>query len=330
MTTALDQSPDTMSHGDDTKKGETGNRSKEWKLWIMELRVPFLTASIIPVFLGTIIAFHSKDTFDAFYFTLTLLAMILLHSGTNVMNDYYDFIDGVDKTGVEPTPFSGGSGLLANGSLSPRSVFHYSLSLLLVGTLLGLIIASQRGWIILGFGIMGLISGIFYSASPIKLASRGVGELFVGLNFGPLVVLGSYYVQTQSLALEPVIASLPIGFLIAAVLYINEYPDYSADKEAGKANILVRLGKERGVMVYFVLMGATYVSILISAGLGFIPLISIIALATLPLTLKAMKIVSSYYDNTEKLLPANGLTILIHMVTGILLCIAYIIGHVFL
>ena len=301
-----------------------------WKLWVMELRAPFLTASIIPVILGTLIAAHSEDTFDAFYFTLTLLAMILLHSGTNVMNDYYDFIDGVDKTGVEPTPFSGGSGLLANGSLSPRSVLHYSLSLLFVGTMIGLFLTYQRGWIILGFGIMGLISGVFYSASPIKLASRGVGELFVGLNFGPLVVLGCYYVQTQSFALEPVIASLPIGFLIAAVLYINEYPDYNADKQSGKANILVRLGKEKGVMVYFTLMAATYVSIIISAGLGFIPPIAIISLATLPLALKAMKLVRTNYDDTEKLLPANGLTIMIHLVTGILLCIAYIIGHVIL
>jgi len=299
-------------------------------IWIKELRAPFLTASIIPVLLGTIIAVHAEDSFNAFYFMLTLLAMVLLHSGTNVLNDYYDFVDGADRSSIESTPFSGGSGLLANGSLSPGSVFRYALSLLIIGTVIGLLITYLRGWMIFGFGIMGLISGIFYSASPVKLSARGVGELFVGLNFGPLVVLGSYYVQTQSLTIEPVIASLPIAFLIAAVLYINEYPDYSADKQAGKTNILVRLGKERGVMVYYALMLATYASLLWGVGSGCIPIISLIALATLPLSMKALMVVRNNYNDTEKLLPANALTILIHLITGIILCISYLIDHLFL
>ncbi len=298
------------------------------RIWIIELRPPFLTASIIPVLLGTVVALNVADSFDALYFGLTMAGMLFLHSGTNVLNDYYDFIDGVDKPSVEPTPFSGGSGLLANGTLQPKSVFHYSLSLLILGTLIGLYITYQKGWVILLFGIMGLISGVFYSASPIKLANRGVGELFVGLNFGPLVVIGTYYVQTRSFAIEPVIASLPIGFLIAAVLYINEFPDYSADKEAGKANILVRLGKERGVIVYYFLMASTYLSIILGMAFGFVPLISILALATIPLSYKAVMNVRRNYDDVEKLLPANALTILIHLVTGVLLCVAYVADHV--
>ena len=220
-----------------SKNNNPRSFSNKVKLWIKELRAPFLTASIIPVFLGTVVAFHVEDTFNFSFFILTMVAMILLHSGTNVLNDYYDYMDGVDKIDIESTPFSGGSGLLADGSLRPKSVFNYAMSLLLVGCIIGVYIAYERGLIILIFGIMGLISGIFYSAHPVKLINRGVGELFVGINFGPLVVIGSYYVQTQSLAIEPVVASLPMGFLITAVLYINEFPDYSTDKDAWRTNI---------------------------------------------------------------------------------------------
>ncbi|MFQ6136609.1 MAG: 1,4-dihydroxy-2-naphthoate octaprenyltransferase [Candidatus Hydrothermarchaeales archaeon] len=293
--------------------------------WINALRVPFFTASIVPVALGGAIAWALEGAFNPFYFVLTLVEVVCLHAGANLANDYFDFKSGCDVITRELTPFNGGSRVLPDELLTPRSVYAASMIFFGIGILVGFYLALKLGWILLLLGVIGLLSGYLYSAPPIYLASRGIGELLVGLNFGPLVVLGTYYVQVQRFAFEPLVASLPAGFLIAAVLYINQFPDYDADKEVGKAHLVVRLGREKAVKGYVAIIAATYVSISLATLLKITPLSTLMGLVTIPKAKNAIAILKKYYDNTPKLIPANAATIQIHFFTGLLLALGYII-----
>jgi 1,4-dihydroxy-2-naphthoate octaprenyltransferase len=293
-------------------------------VWFKELRAPFFTATVVPVLLGTTIAWYEVGIFNVTHFVLTLVAVLLLNAGTNMINDYFDYRSGCD---LHPqykefsAPFFGGSRLLPDGTLKPRDVFAVALFSFGFGGAIGIFLAFEAGWFIILLGVIGVLSGYFYT----KLASRGLGEFFVFLNAGPLVLIGSYYVQVQALTAGPIVASIPIGLLIASVLWINEVPDYLADRNAGKNTLIVKLGKKRAADVYAILMTMPYVFIALGVGSGLMPPCSFIAFATLPMTLKAIKVVNKHYQETATLVYANVATILVHLFTGLLLISGYIL-----
>jgi len=295
-------------------------------LWVKELRAPFFTATIVPVLLGAIVAWRSTGVFNRPYFVLSLIAALCLHAGANMANDYFDYKSGCDLMNKEfVSPFSGGSRLLPEGALKPRNVHIAALLSFGLASLIGVFLALERGWIIILFGVIGIFSGYFYTT---RLATSVVGELSVGINFGPLMVLGSYYVQTPRLTLEPLVASVPVGLLIANVLWINEIPDYGADKSVGKNTCVVRLGRKRSADVYAVIMMAAYGSIILGTIMKLMPTATLVALISMPMALKAIKIAREHYEEPLKLVPANAATIKIHLLTGLLLALGYFIHGV--
>jgi 1,4-dihydroxy-2-naphthoate octaprenyltransferase len=296
------------------------------KIWIVEARVPFLTASVVPVLLGAVIAWVVIGTFHWGLFFLTLVAGVCLHIGTNVANDYYDHVSSDDDINTEYVrPFTGGSRMIQKGIMTPREVLAESLVFFAVGCAIGLYLAWIRGPIILLLGLIGVFCGFFYTAPPFRLANHGIGEMVVGINFGVLMVLGSFYVQTGTLRWEPVAAGLPVTFLIAAVLYINEFQDYTADKAVGKDHLVVRLGKKKAVLGYLVIMGLAYLSVLLGVAVKVITPYTLLALVTVPLALRAYLNARKYYHNSLKLAPSNAATILIHASVGLLLCVGYVL-----
>jgi 1,4-dihydroxy-2-naphthoate octaprenyltransferase len=308
----------------------------ELKIWIKEFRAPFLIAVILPTILGGIIAATSSlANFNINLFLLTLIGVIFIHIGANVTNDYFDFKSGADQfvTPQEKTPFSGGSGLLKDGAIDPKSTLIVALLFLSAGCLIGMYLVSvlgDKGIIILIIGILGVGAGFFYTAPPFRLVHRGFGELFIGLCFGPLVVFGTYFVQIRAFAWEPIIASIPLGFLIATILYINEFPDYRPDMKAGKLHIVARLGLKRAVFGYYILIIFVYISIIAGVFIGLIgitnsiPVWSLFTLITIPMAIKTMKIAKKQYNAPQALIPALASTIGIFALIGIIMCIAYI------
>jgi 1,4-dihydroxy-2-naphthoate octaprenyltransferase len=291
-----------------------------------EIRAPFLTASIIPVLLGTAIAWTRTGGFHSGHFILTLLGGVCLHAGTNIANDYFDHVSGNDEANTEYVrPFSGGSRLIQTGRLAPREVLIESLVFFALSSLIGLYLAWAIGWPIITLGLIGLVSGFFYCAPPFKFVYRGLGELLVGLNFGVLMTLGAYFTQTGSFSLEAAVASLPIGILIAAVLYINEFPDYNADKKVGKNTLVVRLGKEIGVSFYLFLMALVYIVIAGSVIFRLVSPFALLGFFTLPLAIPAMKTARQNFADPQALAPANAGTIMVHLLTGVLLIIGYLL-----
>ena len=301
--------------------------SSRLKIWLLELRAPFFAGSALPVVLGTAAAYGEGVSFRPFYFLLALVGAVSLHGGTNVLNDYFDYKSGNDLLYREQKnpPFDGGSPFLIQGILKPEAVYRAGIALLALGAAIGLFLAAQRGWPLLVLGSLGIFSGYFYVEPRLNLAGRGWGELAVGLCFGPLSALGAYFVQVQRISLSPLIASLPLGLLIANVLFINQFPDLEADRDVGKTHWVVRLGREKASRVFLLLSLFVYLSICLGVGMGILPFSSLLGLLTLPLSLKAISIVRRYYSDPPRLRPAQALTILNHLLTGLLLCLAYLI-----
>ncbi len=296
------------------------------KIWLMELRAPFFSAAIVPVLLGTAIAFHLTGTVNWFYFGLTMFGGVLLHAGANVINDYFDHLSQNDEVNQEyARPFTGGSRVIQNKLMTPKQVLTEAFICLALGSLIGIYLAIKIGWLILVLGIVGVFSAIFYVEPRVNLVGRGIGEIFIGLNFGILMTFGAFYVQTTSFSWIPIIASLPVAILIAAVLYINEFQDAVADHAVGKDHLVVRLGKERAVVGYILMMVFTYLIVVFGVVADYLPPLSLIALLTTPVALKAIQVARENFNDSRKLVPANASTILTHLLTGILLTISFFI-----
>ena len=304
-------------------------RDSRLKIWLLELRAPFFTATILPVLLGTAAAYWERVEIHLSYFLLALVGAVSLHGGTNVLNDYFDYRSGNDLLYREQKnpPFDGGSPFLIQGILRPEAVYRGGILLLGVGAAIGLLLAYQRGWPILILGLLGVFSSYFYVEPRLNLAGRGLGEFAVGLCFGPLSVWGAYFVQAQRFAASPLIASLPLGLLIANVLFLNQFPDLEADRDVGKTHWVVRLGREKAFRVFLFSSLSVYLLIAGGAAVALLPPLSLLALLTLPLSLRVLRLVKRYYSDSPRLRPAQALTILNHLLTGLLLCLAYLAGR---
>ncbi len=294
------------------------------KIFIQAVRAPFFTGVIIPTILGSVLAWHSGYPFHWGYFFLTLFGIICIHAGANTINDYFDHLsrnDEINKDYVRP--FTGGSRMIQNEIISPKGMLTLSLILYGIGIVIGLILTATRGLPILWIGMLGVAVGVLYVMPGINILAKGFGEIGIFTAFGVLCVVGSYYVQAQTLAWEPFFLAFPVGLLITAVLWINEFPDFEADKAVGKTHLVIRLGKMKAARVYSVIVILTYVSIVIIAAVYNIWLL--IGLLPLPIALKIIRNALVNYDNTAALVPSNAGTIQAHMLTGLLLSGGYII-----
>ncbi len=297
-------------------------------LWVKAARPQFFTASIVPIILGAAIAWNQTGEFNWVLFWVTLIGGIFIHAGLNLNNDYYDYKSKDDVVNKTPTPFSGGSRVLPDGIFLPRQVLIASLLCFAIGSAIGLYLNHiLKGNMLLILGIIGLFLAFFYTADPIKLGYMKIGEIAVGLGFGPIMLLGSYYVQAERFSWEAFSASVPIGILIALVLYINEFPDYEADKTVGKNNIVVTLGKRKAVRYYSIFLGSVYIFIIGTVILKIFPPLTLITLLTIPLAVKAVRTATTHFDRIKELLPANALTIAIHLLFGTLFTVAYLLDR---
>ena len=297
--------------------------------WMVIMRLPFLSATIVPILLGTAVASRYTNI-DWFYFALTMLGGSLLHIGTNTSNDYFDHTSGTDEANYNyMVPFSGGSRSIQMGLISSKGMLYLSIITFSLSGLLGIPLIMKAGINILYLGFIGFLSGFFYTAPPFRFASRkGLGELLIGLNFGPLMVVGSFLVQTNgeiTHAFEAVLAGIPIGFLVAAIVYVNQFPDHDGDKATGKNNLVVVFGPERARIGYVLLVVGAFISIIVTALNGTFPMLSLMALVTSVFSIYTIKTLYKHYDN-RLLQPANAGTIALHFITGVFFCVGIWLG----
>lgn len=288
------------------------------RIWLREFRLPFATLSLVLVGVGGATAALAGPLNPALLL-LTLVGIVLIHLGTNTVNDVFDYTGGTDRVNREPTPFSGGSRVLVEGLLKPGSVYRVAIACFAAGSAVGLTLAWLRGWPVLALGLAGVGLAFFYVEPRVNLAARGLGELAAGLGFGPLIVGGTYYVQTQRFDPPVLAAGTVMGLMVAAVLWMNEIPDYAADRESGKRNLVVRIGREKAARAFPTLLGAAYGLLAASVALRILPPTALLALLTLPLAAKAVRIARAHHSETPKLVPANATTVMTSLFFGVLL-----------
>jgi len=292
------------------------------KVWFEELRPPFLILSIVFAVLGIMVAL--KDGyFNPLYAVLTLVGIAALHAAANVLNDYFDYRSGIDIE-TERTPFSGGSGILTSGKMTPKGVLVEGLVLLLLGLGIGLyfIYVSAFNPILILLIVFAGAGIVLYSPT---ISHIGFGEVLVGLCFGPLLILGVYFVQASILSLETGLLGLITGILTAAVLYVNEFPDTRADVKFGRYHVVARLGKEKAARILKYIFASAYIVLVISTAASLIPLTALIGLATIPHARIAYKVLIAKYNDNIQMIPAMASTVKTAIFTGVLLIVAYII-----
>jgi 1,4-dihydroxy-2-naphthoate polyprenyltransferase len=298
-------------------------------LFLRATRLPFLTATLVPVILGMAAA-ALGGSFDLWLAVLTFFGGAFVHLGLNVANDVFDTMSGADQANTTPTQFSGGSRVIHYGLMKLRTMALMSAGFYLAGIAIGLYLAATRGfWPLFWLGAAGVAISIAYTAPPFRLVHRGVGEIAVALGFGPIMLLGAYYVQAQRYDLEPVLLSIPVAILIAMVLYVNEVPDRAGDAAAGKRTLPVRLSKDAVIRIYEVALAVTYASIAVFSVTGLIARPAIIALATIPLAMRCVRGLRRDYDDPYALMFSTmGKNIQLHLYTGLLLFVGYVIAIV--
>ncbi len=294
-------------------------------LFLRATRLPFLTATFVPVLLGIAIAAWTNG-FSWWLALLTLVGAACIHLGLNVANDVFDTTSGADAANVNPTQFSGGSRVVHYGLMSLRGITLLSAGFYAVGIAIGVYLAATRGWDLLWLGIAGALLSVFYTAPPLKLVHRGLGEIDVFLGFGAIMTLGAYFVQAQEYGLEPLLASIPVGILVALILYVNEVPDRPADAAVGKRTLPVRFSKDAIVKGYAAAVILTFASIVVFAVGGWIVRPAIIAVAAAPLALPVYRALRDHYEEPYTLMPAMAKNVQLHLATGVLLIIGYLIA----
>ena len=311
---------------------ETGRpvkpRLSPFWLFLRATRLPFLSATIVPIGLGIAVA-ALHGAWHWWLAILTLVAGACVHLGLNTANDIFDTASGADAANVTPTQFSGGSRVIHYGLLTMRQMKLISAAFYAVGLGIGLYLAVARAfWPIVIIGAVGAFISYFYTAPPLRLVHRGLGEFAVFLGFGPVMVLGAYEVQARTFSWEALYASVPVGILVALILYVNEVPDRPGDAAAGKRTLPVRLGKGAVIAAYAVSVAVAFGLVLGGAISGLLPRPTLLALLAIPLAVPVYRGLREHYDSPYALMPVMARNIQLHLAVGMLLIVGYVIALV--
>jgi 1,4-dihydroxy-2-naphthoate polyprenyltransferase len=249
-------------------------------------RLPFLAGSMIPIGLGTALAHTETGVVIYSRLFLAMLGMAFAHLSVNLFNDYFDHRYGVDSA-HPPRPLCGGSQVIQEGLETAGEFLGQALLAGAAAIAVGVILTLRAGPAVLLFSVPGAFLGFFYSARPLVLSWRGLGELSTGICFGPLAVCGAYYVQLGRLSPGAALLSLVPGALITALLFVNQYPDIRQDRLAGKKTLVVRLGPRRALPLLYLLLAVGFLPLLIGpqVRLNLLPSLAAVLIGLAPAVL---------------------------------------------
>jgi 1,4-dihydroxy-2-naphthoate octaprenyltransferase len=272
---------------------------------------------------GLVIAW-SEGHFDLFNALLTLVGAVCLHASVNVLNDYFDFRSGIDLK-TTPTPFSGGSTILPRGLMSSSGVLYLGSLLLAAGLGIGAYFVYEFSFNPVLIAILAFAAFTIVTYSPLT-SKLGIGEMVTGLDFGPLLLLGTYYIQTHQWRVVPIIIGLPLGIMTAGILYVNEFPDTDADKNAGRNHLVARWGKAKAASRLKAILVCAYAIPVAGILAGLVSPFALIALASAPKALTTSRVVSKNYDKVTELIPGMASMVMTTLLTGVLLFVAYLVA----
>jgi 1,4-dihydroxy-2-naphthoate octaprenyltransferase len=247
------------------------------RVWLLAARPPTLPAAIVPVLVGTAAALHGVHALQVGIFLATLLTALLIQIGTNFANDVFDF-----RRGADTAERLGPTRVTQAGLVTPRQVLIATCVTFGLALLLGLyLVAVAGGWVILTVGVICLLAGVLYTGGPWPYGYHSLGDLICFLCFGVLAVVGTAYLQTQTITALDVWSSIPVGCLVTAILIVNNLRDIDTDRHTGKRTLAVRLGRRGTRVEYTLCVAVAYVVVIglgIAGSVGFwwwLPLLSL-------------------------------------------------------
>lgn len=244
------------------------------------------TMTFSSVTMGTLAAALAGH-FNPILYLLTLAGMVAFHAATNILNDFFDVKHGVDKVGAPTTKYRLHPAAFGQTPLS--SILGLSIALYGVTIVAGLYLAFVSNLLILAVTVVGIAGSVFYTADPLVLKARGLGEVTVFSMWGLLIPLGSYIVQTGTYSLSPVVAALPIGLLVAEVLLANNIRDIEYDGSVGTRTLAVAIGAKSAEKVYAWTLGAVFLFVVVGVLARLLPVWSLLVFLTLPQALRLSK-----------------------------------------
>ena len=287
----------------------------------MRLSFVILTPACVLVGLGT--AVWSTGGVNYFYFTLALIGAITAHVSVNAFNEYFDFKSGLDHR-THRTPFSGGSGTLPGRPELERQALSVAIVATIITALIGFYFLRVRGLSLLPLGVLGFLIIVAYT--PWFTRNPVLCLIAPGLGFGPLMVMGTDFVLTGGYSWTSFIASLVPFFLVNDLLLLNQFPDIEADQSVGRRHLPIILGRRASSLIYGTILLLAYLSIVLGATLGYLPLTTLIGLLTMIIALPVSIGVYRSAENVEKLVPFLGLNVILNIATPTLVAIGLLIG----
>ncbi len=260
------------------------------KNWWQAIRFHFTFPTFVPVLLGTEYALLETEQCNILSFFAVLFATICHHIGLNLADDYYDYCHGTDlfkETGKNI--YAGGSGVLLSGKIKPSIIKMVAIFCYCITAIIGLLLSYIHGYLVLALGIFGIFCSFYYTAPPLKFAYRGFGELAIWLNFGPILVLGSYYVQTHTVSIGAILLSILMGTSIFCLIIANEIPDQATDKAAAKNTLIVLFGKKFGILAIIFSIMLIFSILLIAIIIDIFPPILITSFLSIPIAYYGIK-----------------------------------------
>jgi len=260
------------------------------RIWVMAARLRTLPAAIAPVLVGTSLAL-GDGTFHPVTFVAALLGAIFIQVGTNLSNDYSDA-----RRGADTEDRLGPVRVTAGGLVPPRQVLIATYVSFGLAVACGAYLIAVAGWALLAVGAASILAGVLYTGGPRPYGYEGLGELFVFLFFGIVAVVGSYFVQVQSLPWEAFVCAVPVGLLASAILVVNNVRDLETDRRAGKRTLAVRLGRERTRDLYVAMLAGAFVTAPLPWPLGSMDAWLLLPWLALPLAVSVARVVRGRVD----------------------------------
>ena len=290
-------------------------------VWLRAIRIKFLLASVIAVSLGLSLAWYAGSSIDIFHALLTFAGVISLHASVDLLNDYWDFKRGID-TKTKRTKMSGGTGVLPEGLLKPKSVYLVGIGFLILGSIIGIYFVIIFGIIIgviLGFAIL---SVYFYST---KIVNWGLAEVFVTIK-GTLIVIGTFFIQSQGIDDFSIFAGIVVGLLSSLVLFVTSIPDHDVDKEKGRRTLIIIFGKSNAVKTFLIFPILIYGVIIFGVITGIFPVYSLIVLLAKPFLILAMWHLKDSEKYENMLISSMTHTLYFTRIAGVLFILSFLIG----
>lgn len=274
----------------------------------------FLCAGIFPYLLGQVIAFKLKGHVNGHFFGWGFIGIFLVLAGVELFNEYFDAKTGGDRIFLEDKPHI------------PDYFFSLGIFVFSLAFFIGLYFAFRVGWPILIFSFLGFLAAYFYVGPPIRWAYRGLGEIVIALAYGPLMVLGSFYLQTKRI--EPIVffPSLLCGLSIFCLALLNEIPDYYQDRLVGKRNLVVRLGKQKAIRLLNLSLASLFFLLLLGLALGKIPFLAAVPFFVAPWLVKSLISIQRDSDNPYIFISAINAHVIIYLVITLALGIGYLVS----